>query len=58
MKPTSWYMEQYGEDWAEIVYEQDLQEYKQDMYLRKLEERVKQSAKDDRIYWISDGVNQ
>jgi len=57
MKPKAWYLKEYGEDWAEIVYAQDLKEDKFNQYIEKLEQQLHKS-KNKPAAWATDGINE
>ncbi len=57
MKSKEWYVDTYGDDWWEIVYEQD---EKEEVYTKKMQKLMGKafSKSNNRAAWMSDGINQ
>ena len=57
MKSKEWYLKEYGEDWAEVVYAQDLKEHNFNQYIEKLEQECHKN-RNKPASWITDGINE
>jgi hypothetical protein len=57
VKAMWWYLQEYGEDWAEIIREEDIREQKQqEEYNNQIDKIIKNANMP--ADWLSDGVNQ
>lgn len=57
MKNFDWYLREYGEDWAQIVYDEDLKENKRQSSLHSMQERILKNANRPASY-MTDGINE
>lgn len=58
MKPFDWYLNEYGEDWALIVYQEDERQEKIDKQVSYLTKKILEKSRTDRAKYMSDGINQ
>lgn len=57
MNSKEWYKREYGEDWWQIIYEQDKKEDAHSKYMEELMGDAL-SQRDRKASWISDGINE